>query len=52
MLYSLEEIKQEFKSLEFKILEEKTIELSEGAFHNKKADVVRFVGVKKEPYYI
>ncbi|QNK78461.1 class I SAM-dependent methyltransferase [Winogradskyella undariae] len=47
MLFSLEVIRQEFKGLEFKILEEKTIELSEGKFHRGKADVIRFVGIKK-----
>jgi len=46
MLFSLEEIKQEFKGLEFKLLEEKIIELSEGEFHRGKADVIRFIGVK------
>ncbi|MGJ8550145.1 class I SAM-dependent methyltransferase [Winogradskyella wichelsiae] len=47
MLFSLEVIRQEFKGLEFKILEEKTIELSEGKFHKGKADVIRFLGIKK-----
>lgn len=46
MLFSIDEIKQEFKGLDFKILEEKTIELSEGEFHKGKAEVIRFVGVK------
>ncbi|WP_178984947.1 class I SAM-dependent methyltransferase [Winogradskyella helgolandensis] len=46
MLFSIEEVKQEFTNLEFNILEEKTIELSEGEFHKGKAEVIRFVGVK------
>ncbi|MUU77466.1 class I SAM-dependent methyltransferase [Winogradskyella endarachnes] len=46
MLFSIEEVKNEFADLDFKILEEKTIELSEGDYHKGKAQVVRFVGVK------
>tara|TARA_R110001592_G_scaffold111321_1_gene308282 strand:- start:46 stop:654 length:609 start_codon:yes stop_codon:yes gene_type:complete len=48
MLFSIDEVKQEFTGLDFKILEEKTIELSEGEFHKGKAEVIRFVGVKNE----
>lgn len=46
MLFSIEEIKNEFPELEFKILEEKRIELSEGNYHNGEAEVIRFVGRK------
>ena len=46
MLFSIEEIKGDFSSLEFKLLEEKTIELSEGQYHKGKAEVIRFLGVK------
>ena len=46
MLFSLDEVKQEFTGLDFKILEEKTIELSEGNYHKGKAQVIRFIGVK------
>ena len=46
MLFSIEEIKEEFKGLDFKILEEKSIELSEGNYHKGKAQVIRFIGVK------
>ncbi len=46
MLFSIDDVKQEFTGLEFKILEEKTIELSEGNFHKGKAQVIRFIGVK------
>ena len=47
MLFSIEEIKAEFPQLEFKILKEESIELSEGDYHQGKAEVIRFVGVKK-----
>jgi SAM-dependent methyltransferase len=46
MLFSLDEVKQEFTRLDFKTLEEKTIELSEGNYHKGKAQVIRFIGVK------
>lgn len=46
MLFSIEEIKTEFPGLKFSILEEKTIELSEGEFHQGEAEVIRFVGQK------
>ncbi|WP_418637512.1 class I SAM-dependent methyltransferase [Winogradskyella sp.] len=46
MLFSTDDVKQEFTGLEFKILEEKTIELSEGNYHKGKAEVIRFIGVK------
>ena len=44
MLFSIEEIKKEFPSLEFKILKEENIELKEGIFHRGDAAVIRFVG--------
>jgi hypothetical protein len=47
MLFSIEEIKNEFPELEFKLLEEKTIELSEGNYHKGKAEVIRFLGLKR-----
>ncbi|MEO9503057.1 class I SAM-dependent methyltransferase [Nonlabens ulvanivorans] len=47
MLFSIEEIKDEFPELEFELLEEKTIELSEGNYHKGKAEVIRFIGIKK-----
>jgi len=47
MLFSIDEIKDEFPQLEFKILKEESIELSEGEYHQGKAEVIRFVGVKK-----
>ncbi|WP_396638311.1 class I SAM-dependent methyltransferase [Maribacter sp. R77961] len=48
MLFSIEEIKKEFPSLEFKILKEENIELKEGIFHRGDAAVIRFVGGIKE----
>jgi SAM-dependent methyltransferase len=47
MLFSIEEIKEEFPQLEFKLLQEITIELSEGDHHKGKAEVIRFLGVKQ-----
>ena len=46
MLFSIEEIKDEFSQLDFELLQEKTIELSEGNHHKGKAEVIRFLGVK------
>ncbi|PNW29017.1 class I SAM-dependent methyltransferase [Formosa algae] len=46
MLFSIEEIKAEFKGLKFTLLEEQTIELSEGSYHIGKAQVIRCIGVK------
>lgn len=47
MLFSIEEIENEFSELEFNVLKEETIELSEGNYHKGKAEVIRFVGIKK-----
>jgi len=46
MLFSKDEIKDEFPALDFKFLAEATIELSEGKYHKGKAEVIRFVGIK------
>jgi SAM-dependent methyltransferase len=46
MLFSMEEIKEEFKLLKFEILKEETIHLSEGNRHKGEAEVIRFLGVK------
>ena len=46
MLFSIEEIQNEFSQLDFELLQEKTIELSEGNHHKGKAEVIRFLGVK------
>ncbi len=47
MLFSMEEIKSDFPDYEIIELEEKEIELNEGAFHNGKGSVIRFTGRKK-----
>lgn len=44
MLFSVEEVKAEFKGLDFQILKEETIALSEGSYHKGQAEVIRFVG--------
>ena len=47
MLFSIEEIKEEFAELEFDLLKEVTIEISEGEYHQGEAEVIRFLGYKK-----
>lgn len=47
MLFSIEEIKNDFPEYTMALLEEKEIELQEGLFHNGIASVIRFVGRKK-----
>jgi 2-polyprenyl-3-methyl-5-hydroxy-6-metoxy-1,4-benzoquinol methylase len=47
MLYSIENLQNEFKALSFQILEELTIDLKEGSFHQGKAAVVRMIASKK-----
>lgn len=47
MLYSMEEIQNDFPDYEVLILEEKETELNEGQFHVGLASVVRFVGRKR-----
>ncbi len=46
MLYSLEEIKNDFSALEIVVLKEEEIELTEGIHHQGKAVVIRFIGKK------
>ena len=46
-LFSIEEIKSDFANCEIIELEEKEIELREGAFHQGLGSVIRFVGRKK-----
>jgi uncharacterized protein YfkK (UPF0435 family) len=43
MLFSIDEIKEEFKELNFEFLEETTIDLKEGAYHEGLASIIRFV---------
>jgi SAM-dependent methyltransferase len=47
MLFSIDEIKQEFSCLTFNSLHEKTITLDEGDHHQGTAQVIRFLGIKK-----
>ena len=46
MLYSIEELKDDFKDLKIHILEEKTVLLDEGDSHKGNASVIKFVGEK------
>ena len=46
MLYSMEEIKEDFNNYEIIALKEKVIELNEGMYHKGKSSVIRFVGRK------
>lgn len=48
MLFSIEEIKEEFSGLKFEILEQQTIQLNEGEHHQGKGEVIQFVGTKEE----
>ena len=46
MLFSIEEIKQDFSNYEVIELSEKEISLDEGQYHKGKSSVIRFVGKK------
>ena len=47
MLCTEEILLKDFAELEIELLETKKIELKEGKYHEGKADVIRFIGVKK-----
>jgi ubiquinone/menaquinone biosynthesis C-methylase UbiE len=47
MLFSEEEVKDEFENIEFDFLKTEIIELNEGPFHQGTGSVVRFIGKKK-----
>lgn len=47
MLYSKEELEDDFRGMKFVHLEESLIELNEGIHHKGTAAVIRFVGVKE-----
>lgn len=47
VLFSVEELKNDFPGHEIFMLEEVEIELTEGDYHNGKGSVVRFIGKKK-----
>lgn len=44
MLFSIKELKEEFTSLKFNLLKEKTIVLNQGIGHQGKAEVIQFLG--------
>ncbi|CAM1351779.1 class I SAM-dependent methyltransferase [Tenacibaculum ascidiaceicola] len=46
MLFSLEQIQQDFTGFEIQVLEEKDVFLNEGNSHNGKGSVIRFIGKK------
>jgi len=46
LLFSLEDIVDDFIDLDFEILSKETINLDEGKYHQGTASVVRFVGLK------
>ncbi len=46
MLFSIDEIKEEFAPLKFEFLKEETVELAEGNYHKGLAELIRFIGVK------
>ena len=47
MLFSIEEIQQDFPNYEWMMLNEEVIDLQEGVYHNGTGSVIRFVGRKK-----
>ncbi|MEY8861471.1 class I SAM-dependent methyltransferase [Tenacibaculum singaporense] len=46
MLFSIEQIQQDFTGFEIQVLEEKEVFLNEGDSHNGKGSVIRFIGKK------
>jgi ubiquinone/menaquinone biosynthesis C-methylase UbiE len=48
MLFSEEEVKEEFPSIGFDFLKTVTIDLAEGPYHQGKGVVIRFIGTKHE----
>ncbi|MEE9362235.1 MAG: class I SAM-dependent methyltransferase [Cellulophaga sp.] len=46
MLFSIEQIQEDFPGFDVQILEEKEVLLNEGEFHNGTGSVIRFVGKK------
>ncbi len=47
LLYSLEQIVEDFIELDFSVFAKETVELMEGDLHKGEADVIKFSGVKK-----
>lgn len=48
MLFSVDDIKKEFKGIDFEILTEESITLNEGKYHKGLASVVRMFGTKSK----
>ena len=48
MLFSIESIQRDFVEFDPILLEESTVELNEGRFHNGMSKVIRFIGRKNE----
>lgn len=48
MLFSEEEIKEEFEGVEFEKFEKKIITLNEGKYHQGEGAIIRFLGTKDE----
>ncbi|CAM1369983.1 Methyltransferase [Tenacibaculum litoreum] len=46
MLFSIEQIQQDFTGFEIQVLEEKEVFLNEGNSHNGKGSIIRFIGKK------
>jgi hypothetical protein len=46
LLYSIEDLKDDFKNLDIQLLEQKEVDLDEGGHHQGKAQVVRMVARK------
>lgn len=47
LLYSKEELIESFSGIDIELIEYQSVLLNEGAHHDGKAEVVRFIGVKK-----
>lgn len=47
LLYSKKELLESFPELDIELIEYQSVLLNEGAYHEGKAEVVRFIGVKK-----
>lgn len=48
MLFSEEDVKNEFPNIKFEILTTEIININEGLYHQGTASVVRFIGIKNE----
>jgi hypothetical protein len=46
MLYTKENIAEDFVGIQTQLLEEKNVVLEEGSYHNGEASVLRYIGIK------